>query len=53
MWDIFLSGAMADASALVDKNTAEVFLKNAVFQAKTSINLFYDTEKQSDKNNLP
>jgi rhamnogalacturonyl hydrolase YesR len=37
---------MADASALVDKNTAEVFLKNAIFQTKTSINLFYDTEKK-------
>ncbi|MBK7711846.1 MAG: glycoside hydrolase family 88 protein [Bacteroidales bacterium] len=36
---------MADASALIDKQTAEVFLKNAVFQAKTSISLFYDTEK--------
>jgi rhamnogalacturonyl hydrolase YesR len=37
---------MADASALVDKYTAQVFLKNAVFQAKTSINLFYDPVKQ-------
>jgi rhamnogalacturonyl hydrolase YesR len=37
---------MADASALVDKYTAKVFLKNAVFQAKTSIKLFYDPEKQ-------
>lgn len=37
---------MADASALVDKQTAEVFLKNAVFQTKTSINLFYDAEKK-------
>lgn len=37
---------MADASALVDKHTAEVFLKNAIFQTKTSINLFYDTEKK-------
>jgi rhamnogalacturonyl hydrolase YesR len=37
---------MADASALVDEKTAEVFLKNAVFQTRTSINLFYDPEKK-------
>lgn len=38
--------AMADASALVDKQTAEVYLKDAVFQAQTSISLFYDTQKK-------
>ncbi|OFY60574.1 MAG: hypothetical protein A2X04_08620 [Bacteroidetes bacterium GWF2_41_9] len=38
--------AMADASALVDESTSKVYLKNAVFQAKTSINLFFDTEKK-------
>jgi rhamnogalacturonyl hydrolase YesR len=37
---------MADASALVDKHTAEVFLKNAIYQTKTSIRLFYDPEKK-------
>lgn len=37
---------MADASALVDKHTSEVFLKNAVFQTKASISLFYDTDKK-------
>lgn len=37
---------MADASALVDENTSKVYLKNAVFQTRTSINLFFDTEKK-------
>ena len=37
---------MAVASALVDKSTADVFLKNAVFQARTSIDLFFDKEKK-------
>ena len=37
---------MADASTLVDKHIAEVFLKNAVYQTKTSINLFYDSDKK-------
>jgi rhamnogalacturonyl hydrolase YesR len=37
---------MADASALVDKQTSELFLKNAVYQAKTSISLFYDPAKK-------
>jgi rhamnogalacturonyl hydrolase YesR len=37
---------MADASSLVNKHTAEVFLKNAVYQTKTSINLFYDADKK-------
>ncbi len=36
---------MAVASTLVDKSTSEVFLKNAIFQAKTSIDLFYDKDK--------
>lgn len=36
---------MADASTLVDESTSKVYLKNAVYQAKTSINLFYDSEK--------
>ncbi len=36
---------LADASSLVDKHTADVYLKSAVYQAKTSIKLFYDTEK--------
>ena len=37
---------MADASALVDESTSKVYLKNAVFQTKTSISLFFDTEKK-------
>ncbi|HUX59568.1 MAG TPA: glycoside hydrolase family 88 protein [Bacteroidales bacterium] len=37
---------MADASELVDEKTAQVFLKNAVFQARTSITLFFDKEKK-------
>jgi rhamnogalacturonyl hydrolase YesR len=42
----FAVRGMADASALTDEHTSAVYLKNAVFQTKTSINLFYDAEKK-------
>jgi len=37
---------MADASELVDKNTSKVYMKNAVYQAKVSIQLFFDNDKK-------
>jgi rhamnogalacturonyl hydrolase YesR len=36
---------MAVASTLVNKSVAEVYLKNAAYQARMAIELFYDKEK--------
>jgi rhamnogalacturonyl hydrolase YesR len=42
----FAVRGLADASALTDEHTSAIYLKNAVFQAKTSVSLFYDPEKK-------